>query len=648
MARFWAGSHGPSRVDTVRVLKSVGLECVGTNRQELVLHALESASDEDAKEALPRLLRLLRGLLSRAQRSTLGREDELVDAVADLIETLKRVDVVLDPSGTLHWSGDTQEGSAATSPLATPAHTISPSSDLRQSQRETPVSQPVTSPARDRRVFLVHGRDHRIKKSMVQLLRTFDLRVIEWEEAASYTGSGSPTTMDIVTAGMEAAGAVVVLFTPDDLGRCRDEFLSDHDPQFERDLTPQPRMNVIFEAGMAMQKDREKVVLVRFGGVREMSDIAGVNYVQIKDTSDSRRDLGRRLRNTGLAVDMENDDWRTAGDFTIPPSAGRGAATPSAGGPTVQPEPPPERDLVGQVKRYVVDGSKSIDLIDLVKNTTKQLRRDINELPIVTSSSGPLEPLEARYRLLYELTEPTLQILHAGVEYDPASGDNRAWPLALQELVDARGRFKKDGNSLIQRMPESAYDKSRHFPALLAFRVIGLSTLCFDSDADLWIKLAENVKWRDTDRGPTAPRLPALRVLDEHEVLDERSVMNFAGMQDVAGLGFALSRYLRKMLRPLFAEACPDDEDWSQLNDQYEYRRGLFYLRHDVEPGPTLAAGERRWGRDVWEPEAIFVEEAQAAGSDWSWWPIIGDKSELADAIALARDRVGRRFLRRL
>jgi hypothetical protein len=76
--------------------------------------------------------------------------------------------------------------------------------------------------------------------------------------------------------GCLMAGAAIVLMTPDDEARLRDHFRQEHDPSYEKQLTPQPRPNVIFEAGLAMAKFRDKTVLVRAGPIRQFSDISGM------------------------------------------------------------------------------------------------------------------------------------------------------------------------------------------------------------------------------------------------------------------------------------------------------------------------------------------------------------------------------------
>jgi predicted nucleotide-binding protein len=164
-------------------------------------------------------------------------------------------------------------------------------------------------------VFLVHGRDEQARKAVEALLRAFFVKVVPWERAVGWTGGAAPYTGDVVKTGLDRSNAVVVLLTPDDLGHLRPEFLTDRDERHEREPTGQPRMNVIFEAGMAMAINRDSVVLVEVGAVRPMTDIAGVNVIRLDDSVERRRAFGRRLEAAGLTVEWDDDEWRTAGTF---------------------------------------------------------------------------------------------------------------------------------------------------------------------------------------------------------------------------------------------------------------------------------------------------------------------------------------------
>lgn len=181
----------------------------------------------------------------------------------------------------------------------------------------TTATQPPTPlPTARRFVFVVRGRDEATYTALVSLLRALDLRVVTWEDAVRGLEGGTPSTLDIVRSGIDMADAVVVLMTPDDLGKVKNEFSDPHDSPTEAKLTGQARQNVVFEAGWAMALKQNKVVLVQAGDVRALSDIDGLNYVRLSGDISSRKTLINRLRNCKLDVDDSGEEWRTAGTFT--------------------------------------------------------------------------------------------------------------------------------------------------------------------------------------------------------------------------------------------------------------------------------------------------------------------------------------------
>ena len=86
---------------------------------------------------------------------------------------------------------------------------------------------------------------------MFTFLRAIGLHPIEWTEATSMAPGGSPYVGSILEAAFQQAQAIVVLFTGDDEARLRGAFSGNSDPPFEKELTPQARPNVLFEAGLA-------------------------------------------------------------------------------------------------------------------------------------------------------------------------------------------------------------------------------------------------------------------------------------------------------------------------------------------------------------------------------------------------------------
>jgi hypothetical protein len=174
------------------------------------------------------------------------------------------------------------------------------------------------APQNGRDVFLVHGRDLEAKDALVALLHAFDLKVISWGDASTAAGGGTPSTLDIVRAGIDMATAVVVLFTPDDVGYLRHALREPTDKPHETEPTGQARLNVVFEAGLAMGIKPGKVVFVEVGQIRGMSDTQGLHVLRLTDGVERRRDLAKRLKAAGLYADTDNEVWKEAGSFSPP------------------------------------------------------------------------------------------------------------------------------------------------------------------------------------------------------------------------------------------------------------------------------------------------------------------------------------------
>ena len=171
-------------------------------------------------------------------------------------------------------------------------------------------------PAEDARdVFVVHGRNEKARVALFDFLRSISLHPVEWSEAVQATGKASPYIGDILNAAFSRAHAVVVLLTPDDEARLREPWQGENEPPHEIELSGQARPNVLFEAGMAMGRDKDRTVLVEIGHIRPFSDIAGRHTVRLDNTSQQRQQLAKRLEAAGCPVNLNGTDWHSAGDF---------------------------------------------------------------------------------------------------------------------------------------------------------------------------------------------------------------------------------------------------------------------------------------------------------------------------------------------
>jgi len=166
-------------------------------------------------------------------------------------------------------------------------------------------------------VFVIHGRNQIARDALFAFLRSLQLRPLEWSQAITLTGKPSPMISEILDAAFSSARAVVVLLTGDDQVRLSPELVLPSDPVAERDLMPQARPNVLFEAGLAWGRSSEQTIFVEIGPVKGFSDNAGRHVVRLTDRPASRKDLVNRLKLAGCEPDDSGSDWLTVGDFTL-------------------------------------------------------------------------------------------------------------------------------------------------------------------------------------------------------------------------------------------------------------------------------------------------------------------------------------------
>ncbi len=164
-------------------------------------------------------------------------------------------------------------------------------------------------------VFVVHGRNPVARRAVFEFLRSLSLKPLEWNQAIAVTANPAPSISQILDTALEQAQAVVVLLTGDDEVRLRDVFAASDEPEYERVLTPQARPNVLFEAGLAMGRAPDRVVIVELGTVKQFSDIAGRHTVRMDGSTQRRQELADKLKHAKCSVDLSGTDWHTAGDF---------------------------------------------------------------------------------------------------------------------------------------------------------------------------------------------------------------------------------------------------------------------------------------------------------------------------------------------
>lgn len=172
---------------------------------------------------------------------------------------------------------------------------------------------------RTRNVFVVYGRDRHARGAVFQLLRSLNLRPLEWEKLVHATGDGSPFLGKVVADAPSLAQAAIVLLTPDDEVRLHPELRNDPEDSFELQRTLQPRPNVLMELGMALAVYPRSTIIVEFGTMRPFADIAGRTVIRFNAGSQPHielKSIAGRLKNAGCLVDDRGTDWLNVAPFT--------------------------------------------------------------------------------------------------------------------------------------------------------------------------------------------------------------------------------------------------------------------------------------------------------------------------------------------
>jgi predicted nucleotide-binding protein len=181
---------------------------------------------------------------------------------------------------------------------------------------DRPSPRPQSSEAKDpRKVAVMHGRDGAARDAVFDLLRRLRLEPLEWDDLVDFTGNAAPYNGEAVAAAFKIAQAVVVLLTPDDVGFLHPRLRGNREREDDREPTGQPRLNVVLEAGMALQSHPQETVLVEIGQTRGISDLAGRNTVRLDGSPGPFNSLANRLQAAGCPVHRGGSDWLSPSNF---------------------------------------------------------------------------------------------------------------------------------------------------------------------------------------------------------------------------------------------------------------------------------------------------------------------------------------------
>jgi CAP12/Pycsar effector protein, TIR domain len=151
-----------------------------------------------------------------------------------------------------------------------------------------------------REVVVVHGRGTARTAFFFELLRRLNLRPLALDELVVRSGSGSPSTRELIRSAFVRAQAVIVVFTGDDLASLRPGLGGN----------PHPYLHVIFEAGVAVALQHARTIIVEMPPLSGLLDLADVHTVGFPTGApEERHQLVRRLRAAGCELETEGSTW---------------------------------------------------------------------------------------------------------------------------------------------------------------------------------------------------------------------------------------------------------------------------------------------------------------------------------------------------
>ena len=140
------------------------------------------------------------------------------------------------------------------------------------------------------KVFIVHGHDGEARQAVARFIEKLGLEAIILGEQAS----AGNTIIEKIEVNSNV-GFGIVLYTPCDLGRSREE---------EDQLNPRARQNVVFEHGYLIGKiGRKNVCALVKGDIEKPTDISGVVYINMDESEAWKYQVAKEMKACGYKFD---------------------------------------------------------------------------------------------------------------------------------------------------------------------------------------------------------------------------------------------------------------------------------------------------------------------------------------------------------
>jgi Predicted nucleotide-binding protein containing TIR-like domain len=167
-------------------------------------------------------------------------------------------------------------------------------------------------------VLIISGKGQKLTGDIRHFLRSIGLRPIEPQ--GSFPGGVSDLHEALQAAIYDSCAIVIVLAGEDEAMLQRRWYIPDDDMEEVLKSSPQPRLNVLFGAGVALATRPDQTILVKRGCVRLCRYFEGHRSVELGDDRKQRYAFIEKLSSVGCAVDLSSYMWIDVGDFSDPDS----------------------------------------------------------------------------------------------------------------------------------------------------------------------------------------------------------------------------------------------------------------------------------------------------------------------------------------
>lgn len=154
-------------------------------------------------------------------------------------------------------------------------------------------------------VYVVYEQETATANKINRFLVEKGLKVFKKEDAVAWTGETAPFIGRVIDVAFEHAQTVIVLLTGDEKVQLCKTFQHDDDEEFEKEFSPQPTQEQLFEAGYAFGKSPKRTILVQDGNVRPFSDILGRYVLNFNDTQKDYEALLAHLERARSIIEEE-------------------------------------------------------------------------------------------------------------------------------------------------------------------------------------------------------------------------------------------------------------------------------------------------------------------------------------------------------